>query len=116
MRQAAESAPASQPARTGPQFGNFGYENEQSLRRPMGKVLALDWDRHQLRYVLAVTGRRDGEGARRLGRADADGPGRGRSRAPSRSGGHAVRQAGTQGVAAAGAGRRGPGQHRDHEL
>ncbi|MHB8898260.1 MAG: type IV pilus biogenesis protein PilM [Thermoguttaceae bacterium] len=24
----------------------------------MGKVLALDWDRHQLRYVLAVTGRR----------------------------------------------------------
>ncbi len=24
----------------------------------MGKILALDWDRHQLRYVLAVTGRR----------------------------------------------------------
>ncbi len=24
----------------------------------MGKILALDWDRHQLRYVLATTGRR----------------------------------------------------------
>ncbi len=24
----------------------------------MGKILALDWDRHQLRYVLAMTGRR----------------------------------------------------------
>ena len=24
----------------------------------MGKILAIDWDRHQLRYVLAVTGRR----------------------------------------------------------
>ena len=24
----------------------------------MGKILAIDWDRHHLRYVLAMTGRR----------------------------------------------------------